>query len=54
MTWCETKILLGHVKEVYDLRWSLDGKYIVSGSMDDRAILWNVEKVKYIQILEGH
>ena len=22
--------------------------------MDDRAILWNVEKVKYIQILEGH
>lgn len=36
-------VLTGHTAEVIDLRWSNDGKYLVSGGMDDKAILWDVQ-----------
>ena len=54
ITWCETKALVGHTKEVYDLCWSNCGTYLVSGSLDNRAILWNVQKQKLLQIIDGH
>ena len=34
--------------------WSRDSNYLVSGSIDNTAILWNVEKGKCVQRLEGH
>jgi len=48
MQWCEQKILPGHGKDVYDLSWSNCGTYLVSGSLDNRAILWHVPKAKLI------
>ena len=42
------------MSEVYDLRWSNDSKYVVSAGMDNRAIIWDIEKSKYLQVLEGH
>jgi WD40 repeat protein len=54
LTWCETKPLRGHNKEVYDLCWSNCGNFLVSASLDNRAILWNVGKQKLIQVMDGH
>lgn len=34
----------GHVGDIADLSWSKDERFIVSGSVDNIAILWNVEK----------
>ena len=33
-----------HLEDVYDISWSPDGKYLVSGSVDNSAILWDVKK----------
>jgi len=54
ITWCPFKILKSHTSGVYDLVWSRDSQYLVTGSIDNTAILWSVEKAKKIQILEGH
>ena len=52
--WTEHKILTGHGKEVYDLRWSSDEKNIVSSSLDFSVILWDAESGQLKQKLEGH
>ncbi|XP_064618351.1 chromatin assembly factor 1 subunit B-like [Liolophura sinensis] len=43
-TWSTVKILRGHPEEVYDLCWSADGKSLISGSVDNSAILWDTIK----------
>ena len=42
--WGESKVLLAHGKEVYDLEWSSDGQWVYSASQDNSVIVWNVEK----------
>jgi len=42
--WGQSKSLRGHVGDITDLCWSNDEKYLVSGSIDNFALLWNVEK----------
>ena len=54
VTWCNYKILRGHLGDVYDLCWSPDSKYLISGSVDNTAILWNIEKAKGIQKFTDH
>ena len=34
----------GHLGDVYDLCWSSDSRYIVSGSVDNSAIAWDTQK----------
>lgn len=36
----------GHLEDIYDLCWSADGKYMISGSVDNSAILWDLTKGK--------
>ena len=31
----------GHIEDVYDLCWSSDSKYLMSGSVDNSVIVWN-------------
>ena len=33
-----------HLEDVYDLSWSADGKNLISGSVDNTAILWDTKK----------
>lgn len=54
VSWLPCKSLIGHAAEVYDLRWSSDSNYLVSSGMDNRAILWSVEKSMYIQVFDSH
>lgn len=43
-TWLIYKILRGHVEDVYDLSWSQDSQFLLSGSVDNTAIVWDVSK----------
>ena len=33
-----------HRKDVLDLQWSTDGAFLVSGSVDNSCIIWDVSK----------
>lgn len=54
VTWCNYKILRGHLSDIYDISWSQDSKYLVSGSVDNSAIVWSLEKGKTIQKFNDH
>ncbi|EFX65893.1 hypothetical protein DAPPUDRAFT_11866, partial [Daphnia pulex] len=49
--WTVRKVLRGHMEDVCDVCWSPDCTKILSGSVDNTAILWDVIKGKSIQIL---
>lgn len=42
--WGHYKSLRGHCGDITDLCWSADEKFIVTGSIDNSALLFNVEK----------
>lgn len=42
--WKLHKTLRGHTQDVLDLCWSADGKYLVSGSVDNNVYVWDVNK----------
>jgi len=46
----------GHVGDVMDLSWSNDSSFLVSGSLDGTAILWQISSNKQgkLQTMEGH
>lgn len=52
--WVLFKFLRGHLEDVYDLSWSLDSSHLISGSIDNTAILWDVAKGRNLGILSGH
>ena len=33
-----------HRKDVLDLQWSTDGTFLISGSVDNTCIIWDVNK----------
>lgn len=39
---------------MYDLSWSIDNTKILSGSVDNTAILWDINKGKLDHILSDH
>ena len=42
--WSVVKMLQGHLEDIYDLCWSHDSNFIVTGSVDNSAIIWDVQK----------
>ncbi|ESW31824.1 hypothetical protein PHAVU_002G271200 [Phaseolus vulgaris] len=53
-TWKVLKMLRSHLKDILDLQWSTDGTYIISGSVDNSCIIWDVNKGTNLQTLETH
>lgn len=53
-TWVTYKTLRGHLDDVYDLSWSSDSMYLISGSVDNTAIVWDVKKGKSKGFLRDH
>lgn len=48
------KTLRGHLEDVYDLSWSMDSLSIISGSVDNTAVIWDVKKGKSKACLNEH
>ena len=42
--WIVFKMLRGHIEDVADLSWSSDAAMLASGSVDNSAVLWDVQK----------
>lgn len=42
------------MEDVYDLAWSPDSTQLISGSVDNTAIVWDVLKGKSLAILSDH
>ncbi|KAJ4825948.1 hypothetical protein Tsubulata_011182 [Turnera subulata] len=63
-TWKVLKTLSFHRKDVLDLQWSTDSVFLISGSVDNSCIIWDVTKGKkdstaviygsVHQLLDGH
>ncbi len=54
VVWCNYKVLRGHLSDIYDIAWSPDSKYIISGSVDNSATIFSVDKGKGIQKIADH
>lgn len=52
--WTIFKTLRGHLDDVYDLSWSMDSLHLLSGSIDNTAIVWEVKKGRHKVILSDH
>lgn len=48
----------GHIEDVYDICWTRDGNSMVSGSLDNTAIMWDVNKgslgLRYVCSVQFH
>ncbi|XP_045140689.1 chromatin assembly factor 1 subunit B isoform X2 [Echinops telfairi] len=52
--WTVVKTLRGHLEDVYDICWAADGNAMVSASVDNTAIMWDVSKGQKISIFNEH
>uniref|UniRef100_A0A4W6CEB2 Chromatin assembly factor 1, subunit B n=1 Tax=Lates calcarifer TaxID=8187 RepID=A0A4W6CEB2_LATCA len=53
-SWSVVKTLRGHIEDVYDICWTRDGNLMVSGSVDNTAIMWDISKGQKLCILNDH
>ena len=52
--WKPYKILRGHLQDVSDICWSPDGQRLVSGSVDNTAIVWDIHKGQKLHKIVEH
>jgi WD40 repeat protein len=48
------QVLVGHVNTVWPISFSPDGNYVVTGSMDTTAKIWDLRANKLLRTLKGH
>lgn len=48
--WYPVKLLRGHLDDIYDISWSKDGNFLVSSSMDNTVIMWDMQKYTKVHI----
>ncbi|MEE0976298.1 MAG: hypothetical protein UH543_01005 [Bacteroidales bacterium] len=48
------KTLAGHSYDVKSVSWSPDGKYLVSGSLDETVKIWDAKSGLCLQTFKGH
>ncbi len=53
MGWGSGKTLRGHLNSVLSVSWTACSTFLVSGSVDNTAILWNAAKGTLLQRIEG-
>ncbi|GJD12262.1 Chromatin assembly factor 1 subunit FAS2 [Galdieria sulphuraria] len=52
--WRIHHILRKHLEDVLDLQWSCCGRYLISGSVDNKVIIWDIYHWNATRVLEGH
>ncbi|KAL0125546.1 hypothetical protein PUN28_004572 [Cardiocondyla obscurior] len=52
--WTSWKVLRGHIEDIYDISWSPDSNFLISGSVDNTAIMWDIKKGHKTAILQDH
>lgn len=53
-TWLTYKTLRGHLEDVYDLAWSPKSTQLLSGSVDNTAIVWDAKRGRKTALLNDH
>ena len=53
-SWRQSGVLRGHSDDVFDLAWAPLGVALVTGSVENTCIVWDVAKTKGVFRLEGH
>ena len=53
-SWRQLCALRGHADDVQDLAWAPCGSALLSGSVDNQAIVWDVARRQGVNRLEGH
>ena len=48
------KTMEGHLDRVLGVKFSADGKKLVSGSFDEQVMLWDVESGRKLLTMKGH
>jgi len=43
-------LVRGHIEDVYDISWTSDGNLMVSGSVDNTAIMWDINKGMKLEV----
>ncbi|KAF9948289.1 hypothetical protein BGZ72_009782 [Mortierella alpina] len=52
-TWRVQSMMRGSLSDIYDLAWSPDGRYIISGSIDNTARIWDVKDADHHHYVQG-
>lgn len=52
--WSVFKVLRGHKEDVYDISWSPNSQKLISGSVDNTAIIWDLHKGTNDNIMTEH
>ncbi|XP_065202703.1 chromatin assembly factor 1 subunit B [Planococcus citri] len=52
--WTCAKTLRLHIDDVYDLSWSSDSTHLVSGSVDNTAVMWNIVTGTKVHVFREH
>ncbi|KAF9971397.1 hypothetical protein BGZ73_005661 [Actinomortierella ambigua] len=53
-TWRVQAMMRGSLSDIYDLAWSPCGRYIISGSIDNTARIWDTKDSKCIHVIADH
>ncbi|KAJ8721164.1 hypothetical protein PYW07_001939 [Mythimna separata] len=53
-SWVIHKTLRGHMEDVLDITWSPNSLHLASGSVDNKLLIWDLNKGKYSSILTDH
>ncbi|KAH9640018.1 hypothetical protein HF086_008113 [Spodoptera exigua] len=53
-SWVIHKTLRGHMEDVLDISWSANSLHLASGSVDNKLLIWDLNKGKYSSILTDH
>lgn len=49
-TWRVQSMMRGSLSDIYDIAWSPDGRFIISGSIDNTARIWDVRDGKEFEL----
>lgn len=52
--WRIRHVLRKHLQDVLDLQWSRCGRYLISGSVDNKVIIWDMNQLNATRVMEGH